>query len=104
MYAVFVSGGKQYRVKLGQTLKLEKLEAEAGASVIFDKVLMLANEGQEVHIGTPYLSGKVVKADVVEHGRGEKIRIMKMKRRKTHRKTIGHRQWFTEIKITAIGA
>lgn len=103
MYAVIVSGGKQYRVKEGQTIQLEKLEVETGASVEFDKVLMVS-EGDSTQVGTPYLKGHIVKANVVGHGRGDKIRIIKMKRRKHHMKRMGHRQWYTEVKITAIQA
>lgn len=104
MYAVIVTGGKQYRVKAGQYLKLEKLFIEAGESVEFDKVLMVAAGENDVQVGAPYLKGCTVQAEVLRHGRGEKIRIIKMKRRKHHRKTLGHRQWFTEVKITAINA
>lgn len=102
MYAVIVSGGKQYRVQEGQSLKLEKLDLEPGASVEFDKVLMVS--GDTPKMGKPYIKGCSVKANVVSHGRGDKIRIIKMKRRKHHMKRMGHRQWFTEVKITAINA
>ncbi len=103
MYAVIVTGGKQHRVSEGETLKVEKLAAEAGASVEFDKVLLVANDG-DVKIGAPVVDGAKVTAEVVSHGRGEKVRIMKFKRRKHHMKQMGHRQWFTEIKITGISA
>ena len=103
MYAVFQSGGKQHRVAEGQTLRLEKLDLETGASVEFDKVLMIAN-GEEVQVGAPYVAGGKVTAEVVTHGRGEKIKIVKFRRRKHSRKQMGHRQWFTEVKITSIGA
>lgn len=102
-YAVIVSGGKQYRVKEGQSLKLEKLELEPSASIEFDKVLMVS-DGDKTAVGTPYVPGCVVKAEIVGHGRGDKIRIIKMKRRKHHMKTMGHRQWYTEVKITSIKA
>ncbi len=101
MYAVIVSGGKQYRVVEGQTIQVEKIEAGEGSTVEFDKVLMVG-PGDKAKIGAPYLSG-MVKGSIVRHGRGEKIRIIKMKRRKHHMKRMGHRQWFTEVKITAIG-
>lgn len=103
IYAVILSGGKQYRVAEGQRLKLEKLPVEANKSVEFDKVLMVAN-GADIKVGAPYLAGCVVKAEVVEHGRHEKIRILKIKRRKHHMKRQGHRQWYTEVKITSISA
>lgn len=103
MYAVIISGGKQYPVKEGDSIRVEKLAVDAGSSIEFDKVLMIA-DGDNIRIGDPYLSGCVVKAEVVQHGRGDKIRIIKMKRRKHHMKRMGHRQWFTEIKITGIAA
>ncbi|MGB0664893.1 MAG: 50S ribosomal protein L21 [Pontibacterium sp.] len=103
MYAVIVSGGKQYRVKEGQTLKLEKLSADQGASVDFDRVLLVAN-GDDVKIGAPVVEGAKVTAEVVAHGRGKKVTILKFKRRKHHMKRQGHRQWFTEVKITGISA
>ncbi len=103
MYAVIVSGGKQYRVKEGQLLKLELLPAESGATIEFDKVLMVT-DGDKTLVGAPYLSGAKVKAEVVQTGRAGKIRIIKMKRRKHHMKRMGHRQWFTEVKITGIKA
>jgi len=103
MYAVIVSGGKQYRVKAGQSLKLEKLALEAGATIKFDKVLMVS-EGDKTLVGAPYLSGYSVKAEVIKEGRGDKIRIVKFKRRKHHMKTMGHRQSYTEVKITSIQA
>ncbi len=103
MYAVIVSGGKQYRVSEGQTLKVEKLVAEEGVSIELDKVLLVAN-GEDVKIGAPVVEGAKVSAEIVAHGRGKKIRIIKFKRRKHHMKQMGHRQWFTEIKITGISA
>ncbi|MDY6891213.1 MAG: 50S ribosomal protein L21 [Pseudomonadota bacterium] len=101
MFAVIVSGGKQYRVQEGQTLKLEKLTAEAGSSVEFDRVLLVGN-GDDVKVGTPVVEGAKVAADVVAHGRGKKVNIIKFRRRKHHMKRQGHRQWFTEVKITGI--
>lgn len=103
MYAVIVSGGKQYRVKEGTILKLEKLPAEAGSNIKFDQVLLVDNDG-DVKIGTPVVEGASVTADVIQHGRGKKVEIIKFKRRKHHMKRQGHRQWFTEVKITGISA
>jgi len=101
MYAVIASGGKQYRVQEGQTLKLEKIEVEAGANIDFDQVLLVA-EGDKVSIGEPVVKGAKVTAEVVSHGRHKKVKILKFKRRKHHMKQMGHRQWFTEVKITGI--
>ncbi len=103
MYAVIESGGKQHRVSEGEVLRLEKLELEVGATVTFDKVLMIG-EGAEVKIGQPYVKGGSVEAEVLNQARGKKIRIVKFNRRKHHRKQMGHRQWFTEVKITGIKA
>ncbi len=103
MYAVFQSGGKQHRVSEGQTLRLEKLDVETGATVEFDTVLMVAN-GEEIAIGAPLVEGGKVTAEVVKHGRGDKVKIVKFRRRKHSRKQQGHRQWFTEVKITGISA
>jgi len=102
MYAVIESGGKQHRVTEGETLKLEKIEAATGDTVEFDRVLMVG--GDDVKIGTPLVEGSRVTAEVVSHGRREKIKIVKFNRRKHHRKETGHRQWFTEVKITGIKA
>ncbi|MBJ6138668.1 MULTISPECIES: 50S ribosomal protein L21 [Marinobacter] len=101
MYAVIVSGGKQHRVKEGETLKLEKLEVETGGSVEFDRVLLVAN-GDDVKVGAPVVDGAKVTAEVVSHGRHDKINIIKFRRRKHSMKRQGHRQWFTEVKITGI--
>ncbi|SEG77052.1 MULTISPECIES: 50S ribosomal protein L21 [Marinobacterium] len=101
MFAVIVSGGKQYRVQEGQTLKLEKLTAEAGSNVEFDRVLLVGN-GDDIKVGAPVVEGAKVAAEVVSHGRGEKVNIIKFRRRKHHMKRQGHRQWFTEVKITGI--
>jgi len=103
MYAVFESGGKQHRVIEGETLKLELLDVEPGAAVDFEKVLMVAN-GEEIKIGAPFVDGGKITAEVVAHGRHDKIKIVKFRRRKHHRKQMGHRQWFTEVKITGISA
>ncbi len=101
MYAVIQSGGKQHRVKEGQTIKLEKLDVETGATVDFDKVLMVGS-GEDIKVGAPYVDGAKVTAEVVAHGRHKKVQIIKFKRRKHHMKRMGHRQWFTEVKITGI--
>ena len=100
MYAVIESGGKQHRVEEGEVLRLEKLEASTGDSVSFDKVLMIG-EGADVKIGKPYIEGNVT-AEVLNHGRADKVSIIKFRRRKHHMKHQGHRQWYTEVKITAI--
>jgi large subunit ribosomal protein L21 len=101
MYAVIASGGKQYRVAEGDTIKLEKIDAAEEASIDFDNVLMITN-GDKVQVGAPYISGVKVSAVVVSHGRGKKVRIVKMRRRKNSRRQAGHRQSFTEVKITNI--
>jgi large subunit ribosomal protein L21 len=101
MYAVIESGGKQHRVKQGETLKVEKIELAPGESIDFDKVL-LVGEGANVKIGTPYVPGSKVVAEIVAQGRHKKIKIVKFRRRKHSMKQAGHRQWFTELKITAI--
>lgn len=101
MYAVIVSGGKQYRVKEGQSIQVEKLEEEPGSSVKFDNVLF-GSKDNTAKIGTPYLQGWSVQAEVVGHGRHKKVNIIKFKRRKHHMKRMGHRQWYTKLKITQI--
>ena len=101
MYAVFKTGGKQYRATTGDVLQVEKIEAEKGAEVELDQVLMVG-EGEDVKIGTPYLKGGKVKATVVDHGRRDKIKVIKFKRRKNYRRQMGHRQYFTQIEITGI--
>lgn len=103
MYAVFQSGGKQHRVAEDHTVRLEKLEVATGSTVEFDQVLLIA-DGETVHVGAPLVAGGKVVAEVVSHGRGEKVTIVKFRRRKHHDKKMGHRQWFTEVKITAINA
>ncbi|QCO67368.1 50S ribosomal protein L21 [Luteimonas yindakuii] len=102
MYAVIVTGGKQYRVMAGETLRVEKLEIEAGNEVTFDNVLMLG-DGEGVTLGDA-LKGATVAATVKAHGRADKIRIIKFRRRKHHMKRMGHRQHYTEIEITGINA
>jgi len=101
MYAVIEAGGKQHRVIEGETLKLEKIDAATGETVEFDRVLMVG-EGEGVKIGAPLVEGGKVTAEVVSHGRHEKIRIVKFNRRKHYRNETGHRQWYTEVKITGI--
>ena len=103
MYAVIQTGGKQYRVSQGDTLRVEKLGADEGASVELDKVLMIA-DGEDVKVGTPYVEGGKVTATVKSHGRGKKVKIIKFRRRKHHMKRQGHRQWCTELEITEISA
>jgi len=101
MYAVLETGSKQYRVAAGDTVEIERLKAEAGQTVTFDRVLLLNNEGK-VTVGSPTVTGATVAADVVAHTRGEKKLTFKMKRRKGYHKSIGHRQELTVVKITAI--
>jgi len=105
MYAVIESGGKQYRVQPGQVFQVEKLDGDIGASVKFDQVLMASKpqgETSQVWIGKPYLSGASVQVEIVGQGRGEKILIIKMKRRKQYRRTQGHRQEYTQLVVTAV--
>jgi large subunit ribosomal protein L21 len=101
MYAVVKTGGKQYKVAPGEKLKIEQIPADVGAEVVLDQVLMVG-EGETVRLGQPNVAGATVKATVVAHGRGEKIRIFKMRRRKHYQKHQGHRQNYTELQIDAI--
>ena len=103
MYAVIKTGGKQYRVAPGENIKIESLEADVGATIVLDQVLMVA-DGEAVKVGTPTVAGAKVSATVVAHGRGPKIRIFKMRRRKHYQKHQGHRQNFTELSIESINA
>lgn len=103
MYAVIVTGGKQYKVAEGEYLKIEKLDIGTGEAVTFDRVLLVGKE-DDIKIGAPVVEGAKVTAEVVSQGRHDKIRIIKFRRRKHHMKRQGHRQWFTEIKITGIQA
>lgn len=103
MYAVFKTGGKQYRVSEGDVLRVERLDADEGASIDFAEVLMVS-DGEATQVGTPYLSGGRVSATVTAHGRGDKVTIVHFRRRKHHRKQMGHRQSYTELKITGISA
>ena len=103
MFAVFASGGKQHRVTEGEIVRLEPLDAEPSQEVVFDKVLMVA-DGDKVAVGAPYLEGGKVTGEVVGNDRARKIRVIKFKRRKDYRRTQGHRQWYTDVKITGIDA
>lgn len=103
MYAVIQTGGKQYRVEQGATLKVEKLEAEIGGNIVFDKVLMVQSD-DAVKIGQPFVDGGKVTATVTSQGRHDKIKIIKFRRRKHHMKQMGHRQYYTEVRITGISA
>jgi len=101
MYAVIKSGGKQHRVEPGELLDLEKLDVEAGETISFDEVMMIG-DGEDIKIGTPFVEGGKVTAEVVKHARGDKITVIKFHRRKHYRRQAGHRQWFTKVKITDI--
>lgn len=101
MLAIIRTGGKQYKVTAGQVLKVESLEAAPGDVVSFDQVLMIADENQQ-QVGAPFIKGAKVSAEVIANGRARKISIIKLKRRKHHMKRQGHRQNFTQVKITGI--
>lgn len=101
MYAVIRSGGKQYRVSQGGSLRVEKLPGEVGSSVTLDEVLMIGGDG-DVKIGTPQVDGAQITGTIVAQGRGQKIRVFKMKRRKGYRRAQGHRQDYTEIRVDEI--
>ena len=103
MYAVVRTGGKQYRLGIGDSVKVEKLPNEVGTIVELSQILMVSKDG-EVKVGTPLVTGASVKAEIVGHGRNKKIRVFKMKRRKKYRRTQGHRQAFTQLKVTEINA
>ena len=103
MYAVVVTGGKQYRVEQGSKVRVEKLSGEAGSTVTLDQVLMVG-DGSDIKVGTPNVDGASVTAEIVGQGRGKKVEIIKFRRRKHHMKRQGHRQAYTEIKITGISA
>lgn len=102
MYAVIKTGGKQYRVKAGDLLKVEKLSTEVGNEINFSEVLMFS-DGETVTWGNPLVANAAVKAEVVAHGRHKKVKIIKFRRRKHHMKQMGHRQYYTQVKILAIG-
>ena len=101
MYAVIKTGGKQYRVAAGEKIKVEQIPADVGAEITLDQVLMVG-EGESVKIGTPIIAGAKVTATVIAHGRGPKVKIFKMRRRKHYQKHQGHRQNYTEIQISGI--
>ena len=101
MYAVILAGGKQHRVKEGELLSVEKIESAPGSEVQFDKVLMVVN-GEQVTIGQPFVAGATVAAEVVQQYRGEKVRIIKFRRRKHYMRRMGHRQYYTQVKIVKI--
>lgn len=103
MHAIIRTGGKQYRVTSGQTIKLESLPAEVGQVVTFKEVLLVSN-GSDSHVGAPMVANAAVTAEVIAHGRAKKIRIIKLKRRKHHLKHQGHRQNFTQVRVTGIEA
>lgn len=103
MYAVIKTGGKQYRVAPGQKLKVEQIPADIGQEISLDQVLSVG-EGESLKVGSPLVDGATVTAKVLAHGRHDKIKIFKMRRRKHYRKTQGHRQNFTEIEISAVNA
>ncbi len=103
MYAVIKTGGKQYRVSAGDTLRIESVAGDVGSALVLDKVLAVG-EGDKISVGKPLVNGASVKATIVAHGRGDKIRIFKMKRRKHYQKHQGHRQNYTEIRIDGISA
>ena len=103
MYAVVATGGKQYRVQEGDTLRIEKIAGDVGAEVAFDRVLMVS-DGEDVKIGNPVLENAVVNGTIVEQGKGRKVLVFKYKRRKRYRRTQGHRQLFTAVKIGTIQA
>ena len=102
MYAVVKTGGKQYKVAPGEKLKIERIPADVGAEVTLDQVLMIVGEGDSVRLGQPIVAGAAVKATVVAQGRGEKVKIFKMRRRKHYQKHQGHRQNYTELRIDSI--
>ncbi|MFO1417618.1 MAG: 50S ribosomal protein L21 [Methylotetracoccus sp.] len=102
MYAVIQTGGKQYRVKTGDTIKVETLAAEPGATIEFDRILLITGENGDARVGRPYVEGGRVSATVTSHGRHPKVRIVKFRRRKHHMKQMGHRQNYTEIRIDGI--
>jgi large subunit ribosomal protein L21 len=101
MFAVFESGGKQHRVTNGERIRLERLDADPGAQVEFDRVMMVG-DGDRVNVGQPFVDGGKVTAEVLGHDRYRKIRIIKFRRRKDYMRRGGHRQWYTEVRITGI--
>jgi large subunit ribosomal protein L21 len=104
MYAVVRTGGKQYRVQEGDVLRVEKLEAEEGATCTLGEVLMLGTDGGELRVGRPLVEGAQVRVQIRRHGKGEKVTIVKLRRRKHYRRRRGHRQLFTEVVVQTIVA
>ncbi|SUO93235.1 50S ribosomal protein L21 [Suttonella ornithocola] len=102
MFAIIETGGKQYKVKPGQRLRVETLPGEAGDTISFDKVLLISAGEGDVIVGAPYVEGKIVSAKIAEHGRHKKVKIIKFRRRKHSMKQQGHRQNYTEVVIDAI--
>jgi large subunit ribosomal protein L21 len=103
MYAVIKTGGKQYKVAAGEKIKVEQIAADVGQDIVIDQVLAVGN-GADLKVGTPLVSGASVKATVVAHGKHDKVRIFKMRRRKHYKKSQGHRQTYTELQISAVNA
>ncbi len=103
MFAVFASGGKQHRVTEGEVVRLERLDGEPGTEIVFDKVLLVA-DGDSVSVGAPYVAGGQVTGEVVAQTRGDKIRVIKFKRRKDYMRRYGHKQHYTDVRITGISA
>ena len=101
MYAIIETGGQQYRVAQGDMVRVEKVDVDAGSVIAFDKVLLVAN-GDTTTVGKPLVAGAVVRGEVVDQTRGDKVEILKFKRRKHHMKHMGHRQYYTDVKITEI--
>ena len=104
MYAVFANGGKQHRVEIGSLIDVEKLDADVGASVSFPSVLAVSDDDGNLETGSPYLENTAVTGEVIQQARAKKIIVFKSKRRKGYKRKLGHRQSFTRVKITAIGA
>ena len=102
MYAVFKTGGKQFRAEPGARIRIPSLELDPGESVTFDEVLLTGDDEENVQVGTPVVEGASVKAEVIRHGRGDKVIVFKRKRRKGYRRKQGHRQNFTEIKVEQV--
>ncbi|RJS95359.1 50S ribosomal protein L21 [Salinisphaera sp. Q1T1-3] len=102
MHAVIRTGGKQYRVAEGDVVRVEKLDAEPGSTIELSDVLLLSDGGDNIEVGAPLLDGKAVSAEVVKHDRADKIQVVKFKRRKKYRRAHGHRQHYTQLKITSV--
>ncbi len=102
MYAVIKTGGKQYRVSAGESIRVERLAAEVGSDIVIAQVLAIG-DGATLNVGSPLLAGATVTAKVTAHGKGDKVRIFKMRRRKHYKKSQGHRQQYTELQIASVG-